>query len=80
MDSLYFTELMERSENNTQQETGEHHTYMEQGIWCFSKILVYIICVRHSGTYVKVQAHRREMNIRDFVLGADSRVSSNLCL
>jgi hypothetical protein len=30
MDSLYFTELMERSENDTQQETGEHRTYMEQ--------------------------------------------------
>jgi hypothetical protein len=68
MDSLYFTELVERSENNTEQETGEHRTYMEQGICCFSKILVCTKCIRHGGTYVKAQAHRREMNIRDFVL------------
>jgi hypothetical protein len=25
MDSIYFTELVERSENNTQQETGKCH-------------------------------------------------------
>jgi hypothetical protein len=53
MDSLYFTELMERSENNSQLETGEYLARIEQGICCFPKIVVYT-----NWAIVRVKAHR----------------------
>lgn len=37
IDSLYFTELVERSENSIQQETGEYHALMETENMLFLK-------------------------------------------
>jgi hypothetical protein len=59
MDSLYFTELVERSENNTQQETGEYLAQMGTGKVLFSKkIVVYTKWVKHDRAYIRVWAHR----------------------
>jgi hypothetical protein len=38
VDSLYFTELMQRSESNAQLETGECLVHMQQGNSCIYKM------------------------------------------